>query len=64
MKPHPILLAALLLAGAAPLTGALGQTYPTRSVRVLVGLAPGGGTDSVGRVLTQKLSDVFGQSFS
>jgi len=37
--------------------------YPDRPVRVLVGLAPGGGTDSVARVMTQKLADVFGQSF-
>jgi tripartite-type tricarboxylate transporter receptor subunit TctC len=29
----------------------------------LVGLAPGGGTDTVGRVMMQKLADVFGQSF-
>jgi tripartite-type tricarboxylate transporter receptor subunit TctC len=37
--------------------------YPERSVRVLVGLAPGGGTDSVARVMTQKLSEILGQSF-
>jgi tripartite-type tricarboxylate transporter receptor subunit TctC len=30
---------------------------------VLVGLAPGGGTDSVARIMTQKLADTFGQSF-
>ena len=39
------------------------QNYPDRPVRVLVGLAPGGGTDSVARILTQKLADSFGQSF-
>lgn len=37
--------------------------YPERPVRVIVGLAPGGGTDTIGRIMTQKLSDIFGQSF-
>lgn len=45
---------------AAPLSA---QNYPDRPVRVLVGLAPGGGTDSVARILTQKLADSLGQSF-
>lgn len=39
------------------------QTYPERPVRVLVGLAPGGGTDTVTRVMTQKLAEILGQSF-
>ena len=39
------------------------QGYPERPVRVLVGLAPGGGTDSVARIMTQKLADTLGQSF-
>jgi tripartite-type tricarboxylate transporter receptor subunit TctC len=54
---------AAMLAAALPVNAAELQGYPTRSVRVLVGLAPGGGTDTVGRVMTQKLSDVLGQSF-
>ena len=37
--------------------------YPDRPVRVIVGLAPGGGTDTIGRIMAQKLSDIFGQSF-
>jgi tripartite-type tricarboxylate transporter receptor subunit TctC len=63
MKFRSFLAAAVVLADAAPVTEALGQSYPDRPVRVFVGLAPGGGTDSVTRVLTQKLSDVLGQSF-
>jgi tripartite-type tricarboxylate transporter receptor subunit TctC len=51
------------LVAVAPALAVEAQTYPARSVRVLVGLAPGGGTDTVGRVMTQKLSDVLGQSF-
>lgn len=63
MNIHAFLAAAVVLGNAAPVADALAQSYPDRSVRVLVGLAPGGGTDSVARVMTQKLSDVFGQSF-
>jgi hypothetical protein len=58
------MLAAIMISGSvAPATEAGGPTYPERPVRVFVGLAPGGGTDSVARVMTQKLSEVFGQSF-
>ena len=58
------MLAAMMIAAAAPAAiHAAEQAYPTRSVRVLVGLAPGGGTDTVARIITQKLSDVLGQSF-
>ena len=57
------LAAALILICAAPASAAQGQSYPDRPVRVFVGLAPGGGTDSVARIMTQKLSDALGQSF-
>ena len=50
-----------MIFGAA--SAAQSPAYPDRPVRVFVGLAPGGGTDSVARLLTQKLSDTFGQSF-
>src|SRR5919112_1026216 len=60
---HIHLMVAGALVAAAPALAVEAQTYPARSVRVLVGLAPGGGTDTVGRVMTQKLSDVLGQSF-
>jgi tripartite-type tricarboxylate transporter receptor subunit TctC len=52
-----------MLAAAVPAQAADAPSYPARSVRVLVGLAPGGGTDTVARVVTQKLAEVFGQSF-
>ena len=63
MVIRSILAAAALALIAGPALAAAGETYPARSVRVLVGLAPGGGTDTVGRMMTQKLSDVLGQSF-
>ena len=53
---------AIALGGAMP-AGAADAPYPDRPVRVFVGLAPGGGTDSVARVLAQKLTEVFRQTF-
>lgn len=46
----------------APSTSS-GQAYPTRPVRTLVPLTPGGGMDTVTRALSVKFSDAFGQSF-
>src|SRR5262245_35203781 len=43
--------------------GAWAQAYPARPVRILVGLAAGGGTDIVARLIGQWLSDRLGQSF-
>jgi tripartite-type tricarboxylate transporter receptor subunit TctC len=39
------------------------DTYPTKPVRVIVGLAPGGGTDIIARLLTQKIGDNLKRSF-
>ena len=63
MNIHSMVAAAVVLVNAALVSTVHGQPYPEKSVRVLVGLAPGGGTDTVGRVMMQRLADVFGQSF-
>jgi len=63
MKIPGCLATLIVLGGASLAVQAAAPAYPERPVRVLVGLAPGGGTDSVARVLTQKLAEVFSQSF-
>jgi len=50
--------ALVTLAAAA----AYGQSYPTKSVRLIVPYAPGGIVDYVGRLMGQRLSDAFGQN--
>ena len=39
------------------------QTYPSKSVKIIVPSAPGGGSDIIARQLAQSFTKVFGQSF-
>ncbi len=39
------------------------QGYPSRPVRVVLPVPPGGGLDVVGRIVTQQLSDALGERF-
>jgi tripartite-type tricarboxylate transporter receptor subunit TctC len=39
------------------------QTWPSRTVRMIIPFPPGGTLDTVGRLLAQKLSDQMGQPF-
>jgi tripartite-type tricarboxylate transporter receptor subunit TctC len=50
------LIASLLVAGQA-----LAQGYPNKPVHVIISFTPGSSTDIVGRIVVQKLSEMWGQ---
>src|SRR5215470_13586239 len=52
------LLAALLLAGAG---GAYAQTYPSATVKLIVPVPAGGVTDTMARIVAQRLTEAWGQ---
>lgn len=52
------ILCALLLFAAAQ---ALAQSYPTRTVRIVVPASPGGASDLIARMVAAPLTDTFGQ---
>ena len=43
-------------------SGAFAQAYPSKPVKMIVGFPPGGGTDVVARVISQKLTEWWGQA--
>ena len=53
-----LILTGLLLAGGA----AAQATFPNRPVTMVVGFAPGGGTDIASRIIAKKLAENIGQS--
>lgn len=55
--------AAALLATAAVPAASQSAAWPSRPVRLVVGFAPGGGTDVLARALAQSLSESTGQTF-
>ena len=52
---------AVLLAVLAQVAFAQGG-YPTRTITMVVGFAPGGGTDTVARIVAKKVGDAVGQT--
>ncbi len=52
----------LALTVAIPIA-AIGQAYPTKSVRVVIPWPAGGSNDIVGRIVMQKLAESMGQQF-
>ncbi|MBK9608829.1 MAG: tripartite tricarboxylate transporter substrate binding protein [Betaproteobacteria bacterium] len=56
------LLSLLALPALLALPGAaIAQTYPDKPIRLIVGDAPGGSPDTLGRLLAQRLSESMGQ---
>lgn len=56
-----ILICGAFVATALPATGARAADWPERPVRMLVGFAPGGGTDATARAIAPKLTELLGQ---
>jgi tripartite-type tricarboxylate transporter receptor subunit TctC len=57
------LVAALVLTSITALvTPARAQTYPDHAVRLIIPFPPGGSIDTLGRILTDKLATLWGQS--
>jgi tripartite-type tricarboxylate transporter receptor subunit TctC len=54
-------IAALALPGISPVLAQ--EAYPTKPVRIIVPYGPGGATDIIARIVSQKLTEAMGQTF-
>jgi tripartite-type tricarboxylate transporter receptor subunit TctC len=61
MKSAAITFTAISLALTPALCAAQAPGYPDKPIRMLVGFAPGGGTDTTARAISAKLGDLMGQ---
>ena len=63
MTARPRFFAAAILASAATLIAPCAshaQSYPSKTIRMIIPIAPGGGTDGMGRLISQRLSEQLG----
>jgi tripartite-type tricarboxylate transporter receptor subunit TctC len=60
---HSPVITATAAALLALVASASAQTYPARQVSIIVPYAPGGATDTLARLIGQKLSESFGKPF-
>ena len=58
---HPVLCISALAVTCAFACAAAAQSYPSRPIRVIVPVAPGGNVDLVARSLAQQLTETIGQ---
>ncbi len=56
------LLGSLLLVLVAGMPAAWAQEFPTKPMRIIVPYSPGGGTDTVARLMAERLTAAFGQT--
>ena len=54
-----ILIGLIAYLGLCGIALAQSTTYPTKSVRLLVGTPPGGGTDVTARIIAEKLRELL-----
>src|SRR5882672_696067 len=52
---------AIIAIGAAGAAWAQAPAYPSKPIRIVIALAPGGGVDTTGRFVGAKLSQAWGQ---
>lgn len=57
-----LVLMLILVAACAASGGASAQTFPNKPIRLVVGFAPGGPADVMGRLIGQKMASILGQS--
>src|SRR5215510_14483046 len=56
------LIIAIALTLFAAMSGALAQTYPSRSITLIVPFPPGGSTDTTARIIAEKMRPILGQT--
>ena len=59
MRVLPALVIAAIGMGVAALSAA--QSFPSRPIRMVVPLAPGGTNDTLGRIVSERRAERFGQ---
>ena len=61
MRWLQLLLCVAMAAGVCAVAGA--ADWPAKPVRIVSPFAPGGGSDTLARLLAEQLTDKFGQNF-
>lgn len=56
-------LLALIIVVGTPVVASAQEPWPTKAVKIIVGFAPGGGTDNATRPFAERLSRALGQQF-
>jgi len=62
LKPWALRSLVALALGAYSWLALAQASFPTKPIRLIVGFAPGGGTDIVARAIAPKISEILGQS--